>query len=124
MERPNYLWMRVAIHLHKADIPNIARTFKQLAQHYYIHDAAVLLNAGMKSGHMASNYTLSLTTPLTAKSFYNSLTQCGVINSVGGEVGVGISSIPAQGCDQFFLVQRSGLILIIVTLWAAERDLA
>ena len=54
VERPQFLYMRVAIAIHADNIPAVIATYNALSQQHYTHASPVLFNAGTKNKNFAS----------------------------------------------------------------------
>jgi ribonucleoside-diphosphate reductase alpha chain len=54
VERPQHLYMRVAIGIHKDDIESIIKTYNLISQHYYTHASPTLFNAGTRLANLSS----------------------------------------------------------------------
>jgi len=54
VERPQHLYMRVAVQLHKTDIQNVIKTYDYISQHYYTFASPTNFNAGSKMNNLSS----------------------------------------------------------------------
>lgn len=54
IERPQYMWMRVAVALHKTDLPKIYETYTHLSLKNFIHASPTLFNAGTNKEQLSS----------------------------------------------------------------------
>jgi ribonucleoside-diphosphate reductase alpha subunit len=54
LERPQHLYMRVAIQVHKDDIDNIIKTYELISQHYFTFASPTLFNAGSRLQNLSS----------------------------------------------------------------------
>lgn len=54
VERPQHLYMRVAIGIHKDDVKNILKTYHLISQHYYTHATPTLFNSGTRLSSLSS----------------------------------------------------------------------
>jgi ribonucleoside-diphosphate reductase alpha chain len=54
VERPQHLYMRVAVGIHKDDIDSIIKTYNLISQHYYTHASPTLFNAGTRLSNLSS----------------------------------------------------------------------
>jgi ribonucleotide reductase alpha subunit len=54
METPQYMYMRVAIGIHGADIPSVLETYDKMSQGLFIHATPTLFNAGTPRPQMSS----------------------------------------------------------------------
>lgn len=96
LERPQHLWMRVALGIHKSDLPNVFRTYHELSQKYYIHATPTLFNAGTRNAQMASCFLLQMTED-SLEGIYDTLGKCAQISKYAGGIGLAIHKIRATG---------------------------
>lgn len=96
VERPQHLWMRVALGIHKSDLPNVFRTYHELSQKYYIHATPTLFNAGTRNAQMASCFLLQMTED-SLDGIYDTLGKCAQISKYAGGIGLAIHKIRASG---------------------------
>jgi ribonucleoside-diphosphate reductase alpha chain len=54
VERPQHLYMRVAIGIHKENIESAIKTYNLISQHYYTHATPTMFNAGTRLANLAS----------------------------------------------------------------------
>ena len=95
IERPQYLYLRVAIAIHRENTDNILETYNLLSQHYYTHASPTLFNAGTKKQSLSSCFLLG--TNDSMDSIYKTISDCARISRLGGGIGVHISNIRAKG---------------------------
>jgi len=95
VERPQHLWMRVALGLWLHDLPKAFETYDLMSQKYYTHATPTLFNAGTKRPQLSSCFLLG--TEDSIAGIYKSLTDCALISQYGGGIGLHVSNIRAQG---------------------------
>ena len=95
VERPQHLYMRVAIGIHKDDIDSILKTYNLISQHYYTHATPTLFNAGTRLASLASCYLIG--TDDSIEGIFKTITDCGKISKLAGGIGVHITNIRAKG---------------------------
>jgi ribonucleoside-diphosphate reductase alpha chain len=95
IERPQHLYMRVAIGIHKDDIDSVLKTYNLISQHYYTHASPTLFNAGSRLANLSSCFLIG--TNDSIEGIYKTITDCGRISKVGGGIGVHISNIRGKG---------------------------
>ena len=95
IERPQHLYMRVAIGIHKDDIDSVLKTYNLISQHYYTHASPTLFNAGSRLANLSSCFLIG--TNDSIEGIYKTITDCGRISNVGGGIGVHISNIRGKG---------------------------
>jgi ribonucleoside-diphosphate reductase alpha chain len=95
VERPQHLYMRVAVGIHKDDIENVLKTYNYISQHYYTHASPTMFNAGTRLANLSSCFLIGSNDSI--EGIYKTITDCGRISKVGGGIGVHISNIRAKG---------------------------
>lgn len=95
VERPQHLYMRVAIGIHKNDIDSAIKTYHLISQHFYTHASPTLFNAGTRLASLSSCFLIGSNDSI--EGIYKTITDCGRISKVGGGIGVHISNIRAKG---------------------------
>jgi ribonucleoside-diphosphate reductase alpha chain len=58
VERPQYLWMRVAVALHGDNLEKVVETYENLSELNFIHATPTLFNAGTKREQMSSCFLM------------------------------------------------------------------
>lgn len=96
VERPQYLFMRVAVHIHGGeDLAAIKATYDLMSQGRYIHATPTLFNAGTKCGQLSSCFLMHVNDSID--SIFGQLGNCGQISKFAGGIGIGVSSVRANG---------------------------
>jgi ribonucleoside-diphosphate reductase alpha chain len=95
VERPQHLYMRVAVGIHKTDIESAIKTYNYISQHYYTHASPTMFNASTRQANLSSCYLLG--TDDSIEGIFKTLTDCGKISKVGGGIGVHVSNVRAKG---------------------------
>jgi ribonucleoside-diphosphate reductase alpha chain len=95
VERPQHLYMRVAIGIHKDNIENILKTYNLISQHYYTHATPTMYNAGTRSSNFASCFLIG--TEDSIDGIFKTITDCGKISKMAGGIGLHVTSIRAKG---------------------------
>jgi len=54
VERPQHLYMRVAVGIHKDDIDSVIKTYNYISQHFYTHASPTMFNAGTRLANLSS----------------------------------------------------------------------
>lgn len=96
VERPQHLWMRVALGIWLNDLPKAFETYELLSMKYYTHATPTLFNAGTKRPQLSSCYLLSMKGD-SIRGIYDTLQDCALISQYGGGIGVHASMIRAHG---------------------------
>jgi ribonucleoside-diphosphate reductase alpha chain len=95
LERPQHLWMRVAIQLHGTDDAKIRETYDALSQGYFIHATPTLFNAGTNHPQLSSCFLVQMESDSIA-GIYNTLGECAQISKWAGGIGLSIHNIRAR----------------------------
>jgi ribonucleoside-diphosphate reductase alpha chain len=95
VERPQHLYMRVAVGIHKDNIENILKTYDLISQHYYTHASPTLFNGGTRLNQYSSCFLLGSFDSL--EGIFKTITDCGKISKLGGGIGLHVTSIRAKG---------------------------
>jgi len=96
VERPQYLWLRVAIAIHGDNMKNVRTTYDLMSQKYFTHATPTLFNAGTPNQQLSSCYLLSLEDD-SITGIYNTLSDCAQISKYSGGIGLHIHNIRASG---------------------------
>jgi ribonucleoside-diphosphate reductase alpha chain len=97
-ERPQHLWMRVAIQLHGASVARVKETYDALSQGYFIHATPTLFNSGTKHPQLSSCFLVHMQDD-SIKGIYDTLAECAQISKWAGGVGMSIHNIRARDAD-------------------------
>jgi ribonucleoside-diphosphate reductase alpha chain len=96
VERPQHMWMRVAIQLHGDDMPRVKETYDALSQGYFIHATPTLFNAGTDHPQLSSCFLLTMKDD-SIQGIYKTLSDCAQISKWAGGIGLSIHKIRARG---------------------------
>ena len=96
VERPQHLFMRVAIGIHGEDLDSVKETYDYLSLRYYTHATPTLFHAGTKRPQMSSCFLLDASDD-SVEGIYKNLTDCSLISKWAGGIGVHISGIRSAG---------------------------
>ena len=97
IERPQHMWMRVAIGIH-GDLNNnksfelIKETYDLMSQKYFTHATPTLFNAGTPRPQLSSCYLLAMEDD-SIEGIYNTLKDCALISKYSGGIGLHIHNI-------------------------------
>ena len=95
LERPQHLWMRVAIQLHGTDDARIRETYNALSQGYFIHATPTLFNAGTNHPQLSSCFLVQMESD-SIQGIYNTLGECAQISKWAGGIGLSVHNIRAR----------------------------
>lgn len=96
VERPQHMFMRVAVGIHKSDIPAVIETYNLLSQKWFTHATPTLFNAGTPKPQLSSCFLLTMKDD-SIEGIYESLKQCALISQSSGGIGLSIHNIRATG---------------------------
>ncbi|KAK1351058.1 ribonucleoside-diphosphate reductase [Hamiltosporidium tvaerminnensis] len=95
VERPQDLFMRVALQIHSDDIESAFETYNFMSQKYFIHATPTLFNAGTTRPQMSSCYLLSMQSD-SIEGIFNTVKQCALISKNAGGLGMHIHKIRSK----------------------------
>ncbi|KAI5135431.1 ribonucleoside-diphosphate reductase subunit M1 [Nematocida ausubeli] len=96
VERPQYMWMRVSVGIHRDDIDAVIETYELMSTKHFIHATPTLFNSGTISPQLSSCFLLAMQSD-SIDGIYNTLKQCAVISKHAGGIGVNIHNIRGTG---------------------------
>jgi ribonucleoside-diphosphate reductase alpha chain len=96
IERPQHMWMRVAIQLHGDDMVHVKETYDALSQGYFIHATPTLFNSGTSHPQLSSCFLTTMKED-SIKGIYETLGDCAQISKWAGGIGLSIHNIRARG---------------------------
>jgi len=95
-ERPQHMYMRVSIGIHKNDIQSAIETYNLLSEGWFTHATPTLFNAGTPKPQMSSCFLLTMKDD-SIEGIYDTLKQCAKISQSAGGIGLSIHNIRAKG---------------------------
>jgi ribonucleotide reductase alpha subunit len=95
VERPQHMFMRVALAIHLNDIKSAFETYHMMSQKYFTHASPTLYNAGSHKNQMSSCYLLGMDDDLD--SIADTFHDCMRISKWAGGIGIHLSDIRAKG---------------------------
>jgi ribonucleoside-diphosphate reductase alpha chain len=95
-ERPQHMYMRVAIGIHKNDIDSAIRTYHLMSERWFTHATPTLFNAGTPKPQMSSCFLLTMKED-SIDGIYDTLKQTAKISQSAGGIGLAIHNIRATG---------------------------
>ena len=96
VERPQHMWLRVAIGIHGRDIPRVLETYHYMSCKMFTHATPTLFNAGTPHSQLSSCFLLQMESD-SIKGIYNTLTDCAEISKHAGGIGLALSTVRAAG---------------------------
>jgi len=95
-ERPQHMYMRVAIGIHKEDIENAVKTYNLMSERWFTHATPTLFNAGTPKPQMSSCFLLTMKDD-SIDGIYDTLKQTAKISQSAGGIGLSIHNVRATG---------------------------
>lgn len=95
VERPQHLYMRVALQVHKDDIPNVIKTYNLISQHYFTFASPTLFNSASHLNNLSSCFLMGSNDSI--EGIFKTASDCAKISKVGGGIGLHVSNIRAKG---------------------------
>ncbi len=96
VERPQHLFMRVAVGIHGEDIEKAIETYNLMSERWFIHATPTLFNAGSPKPQMSSCFLLSMTED-SINGIFETLQRCALISQSAGGIGLSIHNVRATG---------------------------
>ncbi len=96
VERPQHMWLRVAIGIHGDDLEKVKTTYDLMSQKYFTHATPTLYNAGTPRPQLSSCYLIAMEDD-SIDGIYNTLKDCAKISKWAGGIGLHIHNVRASG---------------------------
>ena len=96
VERPQHMYMRVSVGIHKSDIAEVIKTYQLLSERWFTHATPTLFNAGTPKPQMSSCFLLTMKED-SIEGIYDTLKQTARISQSAGGIGLAIHNIRASG---------------------------
>lgn len=95
-ERPQHLFMRVSVGIHKEDIESAIKTYHLMSERWFTHATPTLFNAGTPKPQMSSCFLLTMKDD-SIEGIYDTLKQTAKISQSAGGIGLSIHNVRATG---------------------------
>jgi ribonucleoside-diphosphate reductase alpha chain len=96
VERPQHLYMRVAVGIHKGDIESAIKTYHLMSERWFTHATPTLFNAATPKPQMSSCFLLTMKDD-SIDGIYDTLKQTAKISQSAGGVGLAVHNVRATG---------------------------
>jgi ribonucleoside-diphosphate reductase alpha subunit len=96
VERPQHMWMRVAIGIHGDNLDRVFETYEFMSKKYFTHATPTLFNAGTPHPQLSSCFLLAMESD-SIEGIYNTLKDCAMISKWAGGIGLHVHNIRASG---------------------------
>ena len=94
-ERPQHMWMRVAIQLHGTNFGRVRETYDALSLGYFIHATPTLFNSGTPRPQLSSCFLVHMQDD-SIKGIYDTLGECAQISKWAGGIGLSVHNVRAR----------------------------
>jgi ribonucleoside-diphosphate reductase alpha chain len=96
VERPQHMWLRVAIGIHGSDMESVKETYEYMSRKYFTHATPTLFNAGTPHPQLSSCFLQAMESD-SVDGIYNTLKDCALISKWAGGIGLHIHNVRASG---------------------------
>lgn len=96
IERPQHMFMRVAVAIWMDDIERAIETYEWLSSKYFTHASPTNFNAGSVVQQLSSCFLVAMKED-SIKGIFDTLSQCAYISKTGGGLGMHCSNIRSTG---------------------------
>lgn len=91
-ERPQYLYMRVALCIHRDNLEKAFETYNHISNKEFIHATPTLFNAGTTREQLASCFLLAMKDD-SVTGIFDTLKDCALISKYSGGIGLHVHNI-------------------------------
>jgi ribonucleoside-diphosphate reductase alpha chain len=95
-ERPQHLFMRVSVGIHKEDVESAIKTYNLMSERWFTHATPTLFNSGTPKPQMSSCFLLTMKDD-SIEGIYDTLKQTAKISQSAGGIGLSIHNVRATG---------------------------
>ncbi|KAF6765291.1 ribonucleotide reductase [Ephemerocybe angulata] len=95
IERPQHMFLRVALQMHPNDLVSVRAIYEDMARHKFLPSSPILLYSGRVNPSLSSVYIFPAGTDY--REVLDTSRKMGDASSQGGGIGLGVTSIPAKG---------------------------
>ncbi|MBL7718041.1 MAG: ribonucleoside-diphosphate reductase subunit alpha [Flavipsychrobacter sp.] len=96
VERPQHMYMRVAVGIHRDDIESAIATYNMMSERWFTHATPTLFNAATPKPQMSSCFLLTMKDD-SIEGIYDTLKQTAKISQSAGGIGLSIHNVRATG---------------------------
>ncbi|MHC1628666.1 MAG: ribonucleoside-diphosphate reductase subunit alpha [Candidatus Nezhaarchaeales archaeon] len=98
IERPQHMWMRVAVGIHGNDTEAAINTYEMLSTFRATHATPTLFNSGTTKNQLSSCFLMSLKDDQDSiKGIYDGLEEAALISQSAGGIGIHIHEVRSKG---------------------------
>lgn len=95
-ERPQHMFMRVAVGIHGVDIDAAIETYNLMSEGFFVHASPTLFNSGTPRNQLSSCFLVAMRDD-SIEGIYDTLKTCAVISKNAGGIGLHVHNIRASG---------------------------
>jgi ribonucleotide reductase alpha subunit len=96
VERPQHLWMRVALGIHGTDFKDALHTYDMMSRKYFTHATPTLFNSGTIRPQMSSCFLVAMKDD-SITGIFDTLKDVALISKFSGGIGIHIHQVRAKG---------------------------
>lgn len=96
IERPQHMYMRCAIEIHRSNMDKVKETYDMLSLHYAIHATPTLFNSCLKNNQLSSCMLLTNDDD-SVEGIFETIKDCAILGSKSGGIGLSVNNIRASG---------------------------
>lgn len=96
VERPQQMWMRVALGIHGKDVKDALETYDLMSKKYFTHATPTLFNAGTPRPQLSSCFLLHMQED-SISGIFRTLEDCALISKHAGGIGLHIHNVRSRG---------------------------
>ena len=96
IERPQHMFMRVALGIHKDDFKDALHTYDMMSKKYFVHATPTLFNFGTPRPQGSSCFLLHMNDD-SVSGIFESLHECALISKYAGGIGIHVHNIRSKG---------------------------
>lgn len=96
VERPQYMYMRVAVQIHGDDVPRAIETYDLLSRQMFSHATPTMHNSGLPRHQLSSCFLLPVESD-SIEGIFDTVKETALISKYGGGVGLAAHHIRAAG---------------------------
>ncbi len=97
IERPQHLFMRVALGIHGDDFKDALETYDYMSRQYFTHATPTLYNAGTNRPSLSSCFLLDVHD--SVEGMYDLAKECAIISKNAGGIGINIHDIRSKNSN-------------------------
>lgn len=95
VERPQHMFMRVSLGIHKDDFKDALETYDLMSKKYYIHATPTLFNSGTPRPQLSSCFLVGSHDSI--EGIFETLKECAQISKYAGGIGLHVHDIRGKG---------------------------